>query len=256
MYVVVANNNADGIYNVNIIYLQRVRRGEAGRDGRRRSSPGVGPPADRFGEHRSMTPYETYREERTAVRRGLIGLDAEGDVHEIDPTTRTVYVRDHSGVDHVEELGERAVEEWVAYVREERGWDDLRYSDAGIVAAVVDGLTGDGDADDQEQELVTDGGRPRDDGARTCARCDDSAEPGSRFCADHGRVVTDGGVASRRVPRGTTVRVPHYPDYKQPYTVRCQFHSGDYELSSTHNEPLIGIEREDFVVVDGEVADE
>jgi hypothetical protein len=79
--------------------------------------------------------------DRTDVRRGLIGLDAEGGVHEIDPTTRTVYVRGHDSVEHTEALGERDVSEWVAYVDEQRGWNDLRYVDdplAGLVESVAE----------------------------------------------------------------------------------------------------------------------
>lgn len=89
-----------------------------------------------------MTDYDDSMEERTAVRRALLGLDGEDGVHEIDPTTRTVYVRGHSGIEHVEELGERPVSAWIDYVRDERGWDDLRYSDAGIVETVATGLEG------------------------------------------------------------------------------------------------------------------
>lgn len=81
----------------------------------------------------------------TDLRRGLIGLDAEGGVHEIDPTSRTVFVRGHGGVEHTEELGEREVSEWIDYVAAERGWDDLRYVDdplAGIVESAAEALEG------------------------------------------------------------------------------------------------------------------
>lgn len=39
---------------------------------------------------------------------------------------------------------------------------------------------------DRGDGIETDGGRPRDP-ERTCARCDDEAVAGSRFCSDHGR---------------------------------------------------------------------
>ena len=64
----------------------------------------------------------------STVRRGLIGLDADDGVHELDPETRTVHVRGHDGVEHVEALGERDIEEWIAYVDGRRGWADLRYT--------------------------------------------------------------------------------------------------------------------------------
>lgn len=34
------------------------------------------------------------------------------------------------------------------------------------------------------------------DDERTCARCDDAAVDGSRFCSDHGPLATDGGVVT------------------------------------------------------------
>ena len=79
--------------------------------------------------------------DRTDLPRGLIGIDAEGARHEIDPTTRTVFVHRAGDVEHTEALGERDFSEWVAYVDERRGWDDLRYVDdplAGLVESVAE----------------------------------------------------------------------------------------------------------------------
>jgi hypothetical protein len=79
--------------------------------------------------------------DRTDLPRGLIGVDAEGARHEIDPTTRTVFVHREGDVEHTEALGERDVSEWVAFVDERRGWDDLRYADdplAGLAESVAE----------------------------------------------------------------------------------------------------------------------
>jgi hypothetical protein len=78
-------------------------------------------------------------DDSTDLPRGLIGVDAEGARHEIDPTTRTVFVHRAGDVEHTEALEGRAIREWVAYVDEQRGWDDLRYVDdplAGLVESV------------------------------------------------------------------------------------------------------------------------
>lgn len=97
-----------------------------------------------------MSESTTRREKRagttddsTDLPRGLIGIDAEGARHEIDPMTRTVFVHREGHVEHTEELGERDVTEWVAFVDERRGWDDLRYVDdplAGLVESVTEAV--------------------------------------------------------------------------------------------------------------------
>jgi len=75
----------------------------------------------------------------TDLPLGLIGTDAEGATHEIDPADRTVYVHRDGDVEHTEALDDQPVMDWVAYVESERGWDDLRYVDdplGGIPSAV------------------------------------------------------------------------------------------------------------------------
>jgi hypothetical protein len=76
-----------------------------------------------------MATIEPDDESRTDLRNAPLGIDAEGRVHEINPVAQVVVVRDDQLVEHREALDGRDVSEWIAYVREECGWRDVRYSD-------------------------------------------------------------------------------------------------------------------------------
>jgi hypothetical protein len=91
-----------------------------------------------------MRENERDAESRTDLRNAPIGIDAEGAVHEINPTTRTVVVRGRDCIERREELGERDVSEWIDYVASERGWAEVRYSDAALDEWLAAGLEAEG----------------------------------------------------------------------------------------------------------------
>lgn len=68
--------------------------------------------------------------ERIASRR-LLGVDTAGCKHRFDMVKQTVYVLtpDESDVLHAEEIGDRSLGDWVAFVTQEcGGWATLHYS--------------------------------------------------------------------------------------------------------------------------------
>jgi len=82
-------------------------------------------------------------ESRTDLQNAPLGIDAKGRVHEINPVAQMVVVRDDSLVEHREALDGRDVSEWIAYVREECGWRDVRYSGETFDAWLAGELEGD-----------------------------------------------------------------------------------------------------------------
>jgi len=82
-------------------------------------------------------------ESRTDLQNAPLGIDAEGRVHEINPVAQMVVVRDDSLVEHREALDGRDVSEWIAYVREECGWRDVRYTDETFDVWLAGELEGD-----------------------------------------------------------------------------------------------------------------
>lgn len=71
----------------------------------------------------------------------LVGVDGEGSDHGFDVYTDTVYVIDGAQtVEHVEHLQPGALPAWVSYVREKRGWRDLRYRSSKPFEGLVDQL--------------------------------------------------------------------------------------------------------------------
>lgn len=82
----------------------------------------------RFGGYRSMTTNETLSQERIAALP-LVGIDADGATHRFDPATDTVYVVADDATEHTEALAEGQLPEWIDYVADRRGWDDLRYDE-------------------------------------------------------------------------------------------------------------------------------
>ena len=64
-------------------------------------------------------------------RPNCLGTDADGCVHHHSPYDgRVVVVTPDGDIGHVEALGERDVEAWIAYVAAERGWASLNYRES------------------------------------------------------------------------------------------------------------------------------
>lgn len=75
-----------------------------------------------------MTDYETPRLERVA-QKPIVGIDGDGATHHFDAVRRTVYVVTADDIQRTEPLGARPLSAWVAYVAEQRGWRDCRYTE-------------------------------------------------------------------------------------------------------------------------------
>ena len=64
-------------------------------------------------------------------RPNCLGTDAAGATHHHSPyDDRVVVVTPDGDIAHVEALGERDVEAWIAYVDEKRGWENLNYRES------------------------------------------------------------------------------------------------------------------------------
>ena len=64
-------------------------------------------------------------------RPNCLGTDGQGGTHHHSPYDRRVVVVSEAGdIEHVEELGTREIGEWIAYVRDERGWASLNYRES------------------------------------------------------------------------------------------------------------------------------
>ena len=70
-------------------------------------------------------------------RKPIVGIDAEGSTHHFDAIRRRIYVVTDHEIEVTEFIGERHLKEWNGYVDEQRGWQDLRYSDRGISGLIV-----------------------------------------------------------------------------------------------------------------------
>lgn len=55
----------------------------------------------------------------------LLGVDAQGATHRLDPTGREIYVVDDGEVEVTTSIRERGLSAWVEFVRERRGWEQL-----------------------------------------------------------------------------------------------------------------------------------
>ena len=70
-------------------------------------------------------------------REPVGGIDGEGSTHHFDAVRRRIYVVTDDEIEVTEHIGERHQKEWIDYVDERRGWQDLRYSDRGISGSIV-----------------------------------------------------------------------------------------------------------------------
>jgi hypothetical protein len=59
----------------------------------------------------------------------LVGVDTDDATHLFDWYEDEVYVVVDGEIEHVEELAAGQLSEWVAFVRERRGWKQCRYVD-------------------------------------------------------------------------------------------------------------------------------
>lgn len=57
-----------------------------------------------------------------AIESATLGTDADGQDHHYWRGADCVVVYDDQGVDHVEHLDGRVLDDWVSYVAQERGW--------------------------------------------------------------------------------------------------------------------------------------
>jgi hypothetical protein len=63
-------------------------------------------------------------------RPQTLGIDAQGCVHHYSPyDARVVVVDDEGTIQRTEDLADRRLATWVAYVDDKRGWADLRYAE-------------------------------------------------------------------------------------------------------------------------------
>jgi len=61
-------------------------------------------------------------------RPHTVGTDATGAVHHHSPYDDRVVVVDAEGtIERTVDLSDRRLSAWIAYVGDQRGWDDLRY---------------------------------------------------------------------------------------------------------------------------------
>jgi uncharacterized protein YktB (UPF0637 family) len=56
-----------------------------------------------------------------------LGTDSEGAVHTYRTADETVIVVADGGRKHVADVADRPVDDWMAFVRQERGWADEQY---------------------------------------------------------------------------------------------------------------------------------
>jgi len=59
------------------------------------------------------------------IESATLGTDADGYDHHYWLGADCVVVYDSEGVDHVEHLDGRVLDDWVSYVAQERGWDTI-----------------------------------------------------------------------------------------------------------------------------------
>ena len=69
----------------------------------------------------------------------LLGTDGEHASHYYSRRINTVFIEEKAGRTIKQDLGDRQLSTWVAYVAEERGWDDLRYAES-FVEVLADAL--------------------------------------------------------------------------------------------------------------------
>jgi len=75
----------------------------------------------------------------TAIRaKAQVGTDAQGREHYWCSVRQTLYVLDGDVVAHAEEIRDRPLEDWVAYIEEHVGWDVLYFSSGSIFDALAE----------------------------------------------------------------------------------------------------------------------
>lgn len=72
-------------------------------------------------------------------RNLFLGIDADG-AHHIYQTRfdRVVVVDPDSGIVHVQDLGEKDVDDWMVHVEDDRQWDVVNYIAEGVPLRIID----------------------------------------------------------------------------------------------------------------------
>lgn len=83
-----------------------------------------------------MTDYDTPGLKDIA-QKPVVGVDSTGAVHYFCTVRQTVFVVDGDTLQHTEDIGECTLTKWIAYVRDKRGWREMRYVDGGLGALVA-----------------------------------------------------------------------------------------------------------------------
>ena len=73
------------------------------------------------------------------ARKPLVGTDGQGRQHRFDSYRDQIYVLDtqETHVEHVEQLRSGELSKWIAFVRRERGWEDVHYSGDDTFSSLV-----------------------------------------------------------------------------------------------------------------------
>ncbi|WP_277540240.1 hypothetical protein [Haloarcula laminariae] len=79
----------------------------------------------RTGLNSSGTTTDLARDLGDDIESATLGTDVEGFDHHYWRGADCVVVYDDQGVDHIEYLGGRVLDDWLAYVAHERGWDTI-----------------------------------------------------------------------------------------------------------------------------------
>lgn len=82
-------------------------------------------------------------DEHMGSDRYALGIDADGNVHYHKRGGDVIRVVDPEAGEqvHIQHLDGRPVEDWIDYVADQAGWDDLRYG-TGLAGALADVLGG------------------------------------------------------------------------------------------------------------------
>ena len=93
--------------------------------------------------------------EQEAKEAGVFGVDAKGRKHRFHTGTATVIVTHGDDIAHVEQLAREHVPQWIDYVTDACGWDQVWWSTEDLGKQMAQSMAAHQTAD----ELVCDGGQ-------------------------------------------------------------------------------------------------
>lgn len=67
-----------------------------------------------------------------------LGTDATGADHYWDKASRTIYVVADGAIDHEQSIDDRPLSDWIAYIRERRGWLNCKFATGGFAEIVAE----------------------------------------------------------------------------------------------------------------------